>query len=260
MNDFSLHSEADFDRWAFFFDVDGTLADIQPRPELVFIPEITLQALAGLQRRNPAVAVVSGRPLAQIDPLLRPLRLPAAGVHGAERRRADGELECLELDLAALDGVEEELQAACAAYPALRLENKRIAFALHYREAPELAAVARGIGESFAARYPRLLSLQPGKCVYELKPKGASKGEVIRRFMGEAPFVGRLPVFIGDDLTDESGFVVVNQLGGLSIKVGEGASAARQRLPSVAAVGAWIAALLTQPLGHINKNFPENRL
>ncbi|WP_313513205.1 trehalose-phosphatase [Pseudomonas sp.] len=260
MNDFSLHSESGLDRWAFFFDVDGTLAEIQPRPEAVFIPEITLQALAELQRRGVAVAVISGRPLVQIDQLLQSLRLPAAGVHGAERRRADGELQELELDLAALDGVEGELEAACTEYPALRLENKGIAFALHYREAPELEGIARQIAESFVARYPRLLSLQPGKCVYELKPKGANKGEVIRRFMAEEPFRGRRPVFLGDDLTDEAGFAVVNQLGGLSIKVGDGASEAQRRLPSVKAVGEWIAALLTQPHSDIDKHFAENRL
>jgi len=206
------------------------------------------------------VAVISGRPLVQIDQLLQSLRLPAAGVHGAERRRADGELQELELDLAALDGVEGELEAACTEYPALRLENKGIAFALHYREAPELEGIARQIAESFVARYPRLLSLQPGKCVYELKPKGANKGEVIRRFMAEEPFRGRRPVFLGDDLTDEAGFAVVNQLGGLSIKVGDGASEAQRRLPSVKAVGEWIAALLTQPHSDIDKHFAENRL
>jgi len=206
------------------------------------------------------VAVISGRPLAQIDQLLQSLRLPAAGVHGAERRRADGELQELELDLAALDGVEGELEAACTEFPALRLENKGIAFALHYREAPELEGIARQIAESFVARYPRLLSLQPGKCVYELKPKGANKGEVIRRFMAEEPFRGRLPVFLGDDLTDEAGFAVVNQLGGLSIKVGDGTSEAQRRLRSVTAVGEWIAALLTQPLSDIDKHFAENRL
>ncbi len=206
------------------------------------------------------MAVISGRPLAQIDQLLQSLRLPAAGVHGAERRRADGELQELELDLAALDGVEGELEAACTEFPALRLENKGIAFALHYREAPELEGIARQIAESFVARYPRLLSLQPGKCVYELKPKGANKGEVIRRFMAEEPFRGRLPVFLGDDLTDEAGFAVVNQLGGLSIKVGDGTSEAQRRLRSVTAVGEWIAALLTQPLSDIDKHFAENRL
>ncbi|WP_314410739.1 trehalose-phosphatase [Pseudomonas kuykendallii] len=260
MNDFSPSSGSDLDRWAFFFDVDGTLADIQPRPELVFIPETTLEALAELQRRGAAVAVISGRPLAQIDQLLQSLELPAAGVHGAERRRADGELQASDLDLAALDGVEDELEAACSEYPALRLENKGIAFALHYREAPELEDVARQIAESFVARYPRLLSLQPGKCVYELKPKGANKGEVIRRFLDEEPFRGRVPVFVGDDLTDEAGFAVVNALGGLSIKVGEGASVAQRRLPSVAAVGEWIAARLTQPLSDIDKNYSEKRL
>ena len=100
-----------------------------------------------------------------------------------------------------------------------------------------------------------MLSLQPGKCVFELGTR-ASKGEVIRAFMEEVPFAGRTPVFVGDDLTDEAGFAAVNALGGRSIKVGEGPSEARERLPSVHAVGGWLEQLLSElgePAGSITK-------
>ncbi len=230
-------------RCAFFFDVDGTLADIQPRPDDVFIPPPILLALADLHRQGVPVAVISGRPLAQIDGLLFPLRLPAAGIHGAERRTADGTFMQTELDRALLADIQQELSDACAAHPGLRLENKGIAFALHYREAPQLEPVAQALADDFVARYGHALTLQPGKCVFELKPRGASKGEVIRAFMDEAPFRGRLPVFIGDDLTDEAGFEAVNALGGVSVKVGQGPTAARERLADVAAVGAWLQRL-----------------
>lgn len=232
----------DIGRHALFLDVDGTLAQIQPRPELVFIPAHVLQALQRWQAQGAPVAVVSGRPLHELDALLAPLRLPAAGVHGAERRSADGRLQRMAIDAAVLADVETQLQALCDRFPGLRLESKGIAFAVHYRQAPQWEEVARRQVESLATRYPELFKVQPGKCVVELKPKGASKGEVIRRFMQEPPFAGRVPVFIGDDLTDEAGFEVVNALGGLSIKVGEGETAARMRLASVEAVADWLDA------------------
>lgn len=227
-------------RCAFFFDVDGTLAEIQPRPELVFIPPRSLTALEQLNARGVPVAVVSGRPISQLDALLSPLQLPAAGVHGAERRTAAGELQRLVLDEDVLSAIQQELAQACAKHPGLALENKGVAFALHYRLAPELEATARALAEDFVSRYGEVLALQPGKCVFELKPRGASKGEVIRTFMQEAPFAGRLPVFVGDDLTDEAGFKVVNELGGLTIKVGTGTTEALERMASVEAVGAWL--------------------
>jgi len=204
------------ERCAFFFDVDGTLADIQPRPDDVFIPPPILISLADLHRQGVPVAVISGRPLAQLDGLLFPLRLPAAGIHGAERRSADGAMAQAALDLELMAEIEQEL-------------------------GPQAEALAG----DFVARYGHALTLQPGKCVYELKPRGASKGEVIRAFMDEAPFAGRLPVFVGDDLTDEAGFEAVNELGGISIKVGVGPTCAQLRLHDVAAVAAWLQRLVT---------------
>lgn len=237
---------------AFFIDLDGTLAEIQPRPELVSIPALTLATLARLHAAGVCLAVVSGRPLAQIDQLLGGLPLPAAGVHGAQRRTADGVVHELERDCELFAAIRAELSAACAHHPKLFLEDKGVAFALHFRQAPELEAVARALAEGFVARYPAALALQPGKCVFELKPRGASKGEVIRRFMSEPPFKGKHPVFIGDDITDEAGFAAVNALGGLSIKVGAGPSEARQRLESVAAVAEWLGGLQVQADGAVN--------
>lgn len=237
-------SAQDLQNCAFFFDVDGTLAEIQPRPELVFIPPATLAALDRLQAVGVPVAVISGRRLADLDRLFEPLRLPAAGVHGAERRAADGRLRRLDLDLEALRRIGDELVQACARHPGLHLENKGLAFALHFRLAPELEETARTLAEDFSRRHARLLTLQPGKCVFELKPRGASKGEVIREFMHEPPFSGRLPVFIGDDLTDEAGFQTVNALGGHSFKVGPGETIAQRRLDSVMAVEKWLGELV----------------
>ncbi|VUC78849.1 trehalose phosphatase [Salmonella enterica] len=96
-----------------------------------------------------------------------------------------------------------------------------MAFALHYRQAPEHEAALLALAQHVTQHWPQL-ALQPGKCVVEIKPKGTNKGEAIAAFMQEAPFAGRIPVFVGDDLTDEAGFGVVNHAGGISVKVGVG--------------------------------------
>ncbi|MEH3022286.1 MAG: trehalose-phosphatase [Pseudomonas oryzihabitans] len=223
---------------AFFFDLDGTLAELQPRPEQVFIPAETLAALDQLAQRH-GVAVVSGRPLVEIDGFTKPLCLPAAGVHGAEWRDPQGEIHRVTLDAELLAQVGARLETALAEHPDLLLERKSVAFALHYRQAPDKEALVRELAEGIATEHPEF-KLQPGKCVFELKPATASKGEAVKRFMELRPFTGCLPVFVGDDRTDEEGFAVVNARGGLSVKVGEGETVAKARLPSVAAVARWL--------------------
>ena len=100
-----------------------------------------------------------------------------------------------------------------------------MAFALHYRQAPQYEDALMTLAQRITQIWPQM-ALQQGKCVVEIKPKGTSKGEAITAFMQEAPFIGRTPVFLGDDLTDESGFAVVNRLGGMSVKIGTGATQA----------------------------------
>jgi trehalose 6-phosphate phosphatase len=123
----------------------------------------------------------------------------------------------------------------------LVLEDKGASVALHYRLAPQLRDAAHERALAAAALLPGEVEVQAGKMVWEIKPVGAHKGMAIDEYMAEAPFRGRLPVFLGDDVTDEDGFHVVNRLGGHSIKVGAGESAARWRLPDPAAARAWLA-------------------
>jgi trehalose 6-phosphate phosphatase len=228
---------------ALFLDFDGTMVDIAPQPQAVHVPESFLGVLqAAHQYLHGAVAVISGRPLAQIDAFLQPLNIPVAGVHGAERRGADGQVHLL--DTHPLDHVEAVAVSLAALHPGLLVENKRGSVALHYRQRPELEDLCLRAMQQAVEESPGL-TLQRGKMVAEAKPGGASKGRAIEDFLAEPPFAGRTPVFIGDDVTDEAGFSTVQRLGGTGIKVGEGATVASHRLPDPAALRSELAAALT---------------
>jgi len=234
--------------YAFFFDVDGTLASIMPQPGDVTIPENVRQHLQQLSSLNQgALALVSGRPIAQLDALAAPLRAPAAGVHGAERRDATGRIHRHALPEPIRDALHNELEHAFRQWPGAVLEAKGMAFALHYRNAPEHEAAILQLAEKMAERFPEL-TLQPGKCVVEIKPQGIDKGAAITAFMQEVPFAGRIPVFVGDDLTDEKGFLAVNAMQGISVKVGDGSTQARYRLPDTTAVWQWLEQRLLQQM------------
>ena len=170
-------------QYAFFFDVDGTLAAIQSRPEAVFIPE---QVIAQLQRLSAlsqgALALVSGRPIEQLDALAAPWYGPAAGVHGAERRDAEGNLQRISLPVEVEQSLRTELQDAMASWPGTQLEVKGMAFALHYRQAMQHEQDVMRLAEQSVKRFPGL-ALQPGKCVVEIKPAGIDKGAAISDFM-----------------------------------------------------------------------------
>ncbi|WP_157267489.1 trehalose-phosphatase [Azohydromonas aeria] len=229
-------------RIALFLDFDGTLADIAPRPEAVVVAEdvpARLQALAATL--DGALAAVSGRPIAEIDHFLHPLHLPAAGVHGAERRDAAGGWH--RLPVPDLDAVLGPLQALCAAHPGLLLERKTGALALHYRLAPQLEAACLTAMEAALRQLPDM-ALMRGKQVVELKPRAAGKGNAVRAFLAEAPFQGRQPWFFGDDVTDEAGFEAVQALGGVAVKVGPGPTCAGFRISDPAALQRWLQTAL----------------
>lgn len=213
---------------AVFLDFDGTLVDIAEQPHEVEVPAGLVQTLTALSDYlGGAVAVISGRPISQIDDFLRPLRLPAAGVHGAERRSASGHMTLV--PTAPLDAVEQAARKLAGQNAGLLVESKRGSLALHYRQAPELEALCLQAMQEAVRESPGLTLLR-GKMVLEAKPSGATKGAAIEDFMHEPPFAGRAPLFVGDDVTDEVGFASVQRLGGLGVKIGEGASVAWQRI------------------------------
>ncbi len=176
--------------------------------------------------------------MAELDALTHPRRLPLAGVHGAERRDINGKTYIVSLPTALRDEIAAELTSALEALPGCELESKEMAFALHYRR-PAAAERRAGAGAADCSALSAA-GVTACKCVVEIKPRGVNKGEAITAFMHEAPFAGREPVFVGDDLTDEAGFSVVNQLQGMSVKVGAGETQAHWRLADAAAVRTWL--------------------
>lgn len=232
---------------ALFLDFDGTLVALAAQPELVQVPQGLTGTLAELHRQlNGALALVSGRRLLDLDGFLAPLLLPVAGEHGAQRRTADGLM--ISAPPADLGQVLLAAQDLVARHPALKLERKNLALSLHYRQAPELEDLCLRVMHAALER-SQGLDLMQGKCVIDLKPSGFSKGTAIAFFMTEAPFAGRVPVFAGDDVTDEAGFDEVQRMGGYAIKVGPGPTLAQHRCASVSQLAEWLqSALALQPV------------
>ena len=187
-----------------------------------------------------AVAFIMGRRVADVDRLFPGTRLAVAGQHGVERRSLAGRTFRHSFPSARLDTVRRQLAAAVARHPGLLLEDKGLSVALHYRAATNLASYAHRLARMSAASLGTGYCVQSGKRVVEMKPTGRHKGIAILEFMQEEPFHGRMPVFIGDDVTDEYGFATVNRLDGYSVKVGPGRTVARWRFQNARAVRAWL--------------------
>ena len=236
---------------ALFLDIDGTLLEIAPRPEDVRVPSDLPSLLRDLAaQRDGALALVSGRPLAEIDRLFEPWRGAAAGLHGGELRRPDGRLDRGPNPAAkALARLRSQLAALPAADPRLTLEDKGETLALHYRAAPECGPQIRRFAAAAARCEPQLRAIC-GKMVVEFQPRGIDKGRAIAAFMAELPFAGRPAMFVGDDATDEDGFAEICRCGGVAVQVGPPApSVARYGLPDVPALHRWLAAGLVHPSG-----------
>ena len=229
--------------WALFLDFDGTLVDLAATPDAVVVPPGLRETLAACTDAfDGAVAIVSGRPIAVLDAMLRPLTLPAAGLHGLELRLADGTAERAAHGAAGLDGLRSRFMSLTREDARLVVEDKGSSLALHFRRAPEREQELRALVAEAATRHNRH-HVMHGKMVLEVKPEHADKGTAVTRLIETSPFAGRTPVFAGDDVTDEDGFAAVNRLGGISIKVGEGESAAACRVPDVAALRDWLATI-----------------
>lgn len=223
-----------------FLDFDGTLVDLAPRPDAVVVEPRVERVLAALGAMlGGRVAVVSGRPVAQIRGLLRGMPVAVSGSHGLELDWVDGRTRTPEPP-GWLPAALRRAEALRRRHPEMVVEAKPFGVALHYRQAPAAEADCRALAEALAGE-GRLV--QPGKMVFEVRAAGSDKGDALRAFMDGPPMAGSRPVFIGDDATDEPAFAAAAELGGAGILVGaERESAAQFRLPDVAAVLTWLEA------------------
>lgn len=224
---------------ALFLDLDGVLAPIEASPDGVRPSGRRTDVLVRLQDRlDGRVAIVSGRPIAEIDRICEGAIRCVSGIHGLEQRGADGRVTRAEPAL----GV-AQAHAALSAFsrdrPGVLIEDKGLAVGLHYRQVPEAAGEAIALARALAEQYN--LALQEGHMIAELKTPGSDKGSALTAFMSEAPFTGAVPVMVGDDLTDEHGFAAAAALGGFGVLVGAPrATAARYGLADSDAVLAWL--------------------
>jgi trehalose 6-phosphate phosphatase len=214
-----LFAALDVQTIALLLDVDGTVVDIAPRPDEVHVPDELCRALARLlDRTGGALALVSGRPIRDLDGLFSPLVLPAVGGHGAEMRVRDGEVT------GSVNPLSQRLRAALARAqdfaPGIVVEDKGYSLGLHYRGAPQteerLRAHIAAVRAEFAGEATEVL---PGKALFEVKRPGVNKGNGVRQLMQHPPFAGRRPVFIGDDVTDAAVFDILPELGGIGFSV-----------------------------------------
>ena len=224
---------------ALFLDFDGSLVEIALNPGDVVVPPSLLALLQNLDARlGGALAIISGRPITDLDVQLAPLQLAAAGEHGAEiRHLKNGAVEpSVDLPVSAA----QQLRELSRQLPGTVLELKTASAALHFRAVPQHEHAAVGGIRALAQQHADY-ELMHGKMVAEFKPAAINKGLALAELVARSPFAGRRPVFIGDDVTDEAGFMAVNELGGLSIRVGKvAATEARYSLADVAAVHCWL--------------------
>jgi trehalose 6-phosphate phosphatase len=205
-----------------FLDIDGTLLDIAPRPDAVQVPKGLAPALAKASRwLGGALALASGRSLAEIDHLMAPLRPPCLAEHGAIIRFVDGATAVVGPDCAVPRRWRIELHAAVRDWPGVLVEDKAYGLAVHFRLAPERQADVLDLVQAAVAQDPAAFEILPAHMAFEIRHRSLSKAAAVERFMPRAPFAGRIPVFVGDDVTDEDGFRAARAMGGLALDVGD---------------------------------------
>lgn len=230
--------------WCLFLDIDGTLLEHRDRPHEVVVDSALRSLLGRLAAASDrALALISGRAIEDVERLFAPLDVPVAGLHGVEHRDPLGAIHRHEIDESALLSARAHLETIAAQNPGLFFEDKGLNLAMHYRTAPGSAPIAEAAVRAVARDLGHRFEIQKGKMVWEVKPSGYDKGTAIDEYLEAAPFAGRVPVFVGDDLTDEVGFELVNARGGHSIKVGPGRTRAHWRLADASAVRGFLSAL-----------------
>jgi trehalose 6-phosphate phosphatase len=232
-------------QFAVLLDVDGTILDIAPTPKQVTVPPSLLRTLSAINDHvDGALALVSGRPVAELDFIFAPLRLAAIGGHGAEIRLPAGggmpERFAKPLD----HEIKRRLKDIAARHTGVTVEDKDYSLALHYRLAPAQGPnVVEEVRRACKDAPPGSIEILPGHAVIEVKSAGFDKGTAVRLLMSHPPFVGRRPIFIGDDKTDEAAFAVVPEFNGIAVSVGRKVPGAQDRFKSPAEVRQWLERL-----------------
>jgi trehalose 6-phosphate phosphatase len=230
---------------ALFLDVDGTLLDIAPTPGEVVVPPDLPELLVRLSKAlGGALAILTGRQLAEIDELLTPAMLVGAGVHGAELRTTPGG-EIVRVATALPDTLVEQFNALAERLPGIFAEPKGPGFAIHYRQAPDLKAAVEAEIRGLIAQHPEDLVLCPGRKLFEVIPQGHSKGTALETLAALPAFSGRMPVMLGDDVGDVPALAAAEQLGGVGLKVAGGHfGSTGADFSGPEAVTAWLSKLL----------------
>ncbi|HLG80919.1 MAG TPA: trehalose-phosphatase [Bradyrhizobium sp.] len=234
---------------AILLDIDGTLLDLMPTPREVWVPPGLVGTLHGLKTATcGALALVSGRSLNDIDLIFAPDRFPAVGGHGAEIRLNADDDAAAPLAPQLDKELKRRLAAVARISPGILLEDKGYSLALHYRLAPHAKeAIEASIGLIRADMPDESVEVLPGKCVFEIKPAGFNKANGVRALMQHAPFAGRRPLFIGDDVTDESVFAIMPDMQGLAFSVGRRAEGVNGHFDAPRDVREFLAQLLDRP-------------
>ena len=235
-----------------FLDVDGSLIDIAPRPDEVVVPKTLVEDLETVSDRlDGALALVSGRSIVQLDRLFAPWPFRASGVHGAEWRiEPGGPIEVM-AGASIPRALWDELDSVLEGFPGCFAEDKAYSFAVHYRANPEVGPGLEAALTMLVARHGKAgLKLLPGHFVFEIKGAHFDKGLAVRRFLDRAPFTGRKPVFVGDDVTDLPGFAAATSAGGQALAVGAEIRGTSGTFGAPSAVREWLAALAAREHVH----------
>lgn len=237
--DTHLPDNIDWNRHALFLDFDGTLAPIVSHPADAGISDETRATLRLLQQATDGgLAIISGRALDDLAMRLAPMTCAMSGSHGIEVRQPDGSRIAMSDSGGMLDGPRQEIEGF-AAGQGLLVENKPGAVTLHYRSDPGVADRCIALVDRLVQAGDGLRALH-GHMVSEVALAGVDKGTALARFMASAPFMGRIPIMAGDDVTDEDAFKVAHDLSGFAIKVGPGASSAAYRAADIASFLSWL--------------------
>jgi len=225
---------------ALFLDFDGSLVDYAPRPDQIVVTRATIALLQELSHRfGGALAIVSGRRIGDVDHHLAPLRLPISGVHGLEFRAKSDETRRKPIS-EELDAARRRLAEAISQDDPIYVEDKGGALVLHFRLYPEQRLRAERLAEQAVAGLDTL-KVASGHQIFEVRQRAITKANAVRRFMLRPPFRGRIPVFVGDDVTDEDGMREATREGGFGVKIGCGPTVAAFRLPNSESVHQWLS-------------------